>query len=248
MKKRIVATAAVVLSLAVLLTVGMTSAFLTDVDVKDNVITIGRVGISLDEGGFDPEEAHPVVPGSRIVKAPKLTNEGNKDELVFMKITVPKAEVTLLHETDEGGAVKGTPRAEKQAQELFRFLAEDSELAVGTVEGGFDCDFSYHVGSDETDGWVLLGSDTTDDEANVYMFGYNRRLEPTRETVTLFDAVQLKSFLDAETSGEKVIGVNCYGIQADNLKPVEEVDLTQPYLGQEALQAVYAIVANKLGE
>lgn len=248
MNKRNLLTAVVILSAALLLAIGVTTAYLTDVEIQENIITIGKVSIELDETPFDPDspDIPVVVPGSRVGKAPRLINDGNKDEFVFVKILVPKAEVTLLYEASEDGNRKGTPRAEKQMQELCRLIADDTH-ETQAVTGAFDVDFTYHNGTTESDGWILLdGSDFTDENHNVYLFGYNKRLTPTDETITLFDEVQLKSFIDGEVKGETEIGVFCYGIQADNLKPSPSVDLTAARLNKAALQAVYTIVANKI--
>ena len=256
MNRRHVLTALVLLAIAVLISIGMTTSYLTDVDVKDNVITIGKVSIALDEGPVfvpptDPEDPPvlvDVVPGSVTEKSPMLTNDGSKDEFVFLMITVPKADVTLLYEADDGENKKGTPRAEKRPQEIFRFLADDTTLAVATASGlsEIDVDFRYHCAEDESEGWVLLERDESDDEMDRYLFGYNKKLAPTEQTVTLFDTVQLKSFIDGEASGETEIGVFCYGIQAEHLKVDEAIELDQPYLDAEALEAIWTIVGNKI--
>lgn len=259
MKKQRLFTVLASASAALLLMVGLTSSYLTDVEVKDNIITIGKVDIELDEGGFDTEKVYDVVPGSRVVKAPKLVNTGTKDEFVFLRITVPKGKVTLLHET---GVHKGTPdtafTAEKQ--ELFRILADDTDpftenvrdklggLTANTLTEGTDSDFQYRSGSLSGDGWVLISAavknnDTT--EWDEYVFGYSRKLLPDEETLKLFDEVQLKSFIDGEAVGETDIGVYGYAIQADNLKPEGNIDFDKVYFELDDLSAVYTIVKNK---
>ena len=256
-KRKWILAGALLLS-GLLLSVGVATAFLTDVEVMDNVITIGSVSVALSED-FTPAV---VVPGSLETKAPKLTNNGAKDEYVFLRVTVPKAEVTLLYEADEYDDAeppqllhrKGTPRAEQQAQELFRFLADStggdgSPLATAAFTGPCDGDLTYHSipaeGPDPA-GWLLLESDTSDGETDVYYFGYNKKLTPEAETRTLFDQIQLKSFIDGEVQGEVAIGVFGYGIQADNLKP-EGTELTPADLLTEAqLRSVWTIVRNKL--
>ena len=52
---------------------------------------------------------------------------------------------------------------------------------------------------------------------------------------------------DAEATGGTEIGVICYGIQAENLKPVNPVDLTKNHYSLEELQNIYTIVKNKAG-
>lgn len=107
--------------------------------------------------------------------------------------------------------------------------------------------FTHHSDLNQTvDGWVLLEthSNTGNDE---YVFGYNKKLAPTDETVTLFDEVQLKSFIDNEKKGSADIGVYCYGIQAKNLVLDDSVNLASEPLAQEDISAIYSIVKNKAG-
>lgn len=253
MKKKTLFILLAAASVFVLIIIGISTAFFTDVEVKDNNITIGEISVELDEGDFDPTESHDVVPGSVTEKSPKLINTGNKDEFVFMRITVPKGAVTLLNES---GSDKGTPRndLDGSAQQLFKIIADsedpDTNKEVDSVSGK-DIDFTYHSnttsGSETVEGWVLLESDYTADDVDTYAFGYNAKLTPSDDTVTLFDRVQLKSFIDTEVSGDITIGVFGYGIQTEYLKPDGTHDFTADYLSDDALRAIYSIVKNKAG-
>ena len=249
MNKRRLLVVIAAISGVVLLVIGITMAYFTEVEVKDNYITIGNVSIELDEGSFSPTEPHVVVPGSVVGKAPMLRNNGNKDEFVFMKVTVPKSNVTLLWES---GDDKGKPKGNLNGnQQLFKLLAEvttpNTVQSVPAVSGK-DIEFIYHSGSAEgntVDGWLLLESKTDNADYDVYVFGYNKKLQPSDETVTLFDKVQLKSFVDRETTGETEIGITCYGIQAEYLKSDSAVDFTAEHQNLTELQAIYTIVNNK---
>ena len=95
-KRRILIIAAAAAMVVTLVVVGIIRAYFTEVEVKENKITIGNISINLTEGDFDPDTTYPVVPGSVVNKAPKIANDGNRDEFVFMTVTVPKAQVTLL--------------------------------------------------------------------------------------------------------------------------------------------------------
>ncbi len=255
MKKRRMLILLSIVALAAVLLISLSTAFLTDVEVKENNITIGKISVELDEGDFDPSEPHDVVPGSRVKKAPSLKNSGNKDEFVFMKITIPKDSVTLLYEADDGVHSKGTPIGDRRLQQLFRMIAKipDSPAVnnvdtVTTTVSGKDVDFSYHsdkAGADDAPGWMLLTKDESDSAYDEYVFGYNQKLLPDDQTVTIFDEVQLKSFIDGETSGSKDIGITAYAIQADYLKPSGSVDMTAEYLSEDTLRAIYTIVQNK---
>ena len=173
-KRRILIIAAAAACAVTLVVVGVIRAYFTEVEVKENKITIGNISINLTEGDFDPDTTYPVVPGSVVNKAPKIANDGNRDEFVFMTVTVPKAQVTLLYES---GTNKGNPKtnlAENTPQQLFRLVAEPTDpntaLQVPSVSGR-NIDFSYHSGSNTVDGWVLLASDTTGTDSDLYVFG-----------------------------------------------------------------------------
>ena len=248
-KRRILIIAAAAACAVTLVVVGVIRAYFTEVEVKENKITIGNISINLTEGDFDPDTTYPVVPGSVVNKAPKIANDGNRDEFVFMTVTVPKAQVTLL---DESGTNKGNPKtnlAENTPQQLFRLVAEPTDpntaLQVPSVSGR-DIDFSYHSGSNTVDGWVLLASDTTGTDSDLYVFGYNKKMLPADETVTLFDKVQLKSFIDGEKKDGVTIGVKGYGIQADYLRGTN-VDFTKAHYSAADLNEIYSIVRNKAG-
>lgn len=249
-KRRILIIAAAAACAVTLVVVGVIRAYFTEVEVKENKITIGNISINLTEGSFDPETTYPVVPGSVVEKAPKIANDGNRDEFVLMTVTVPKAQVTLL---DESGSNKGNPKTGLDSiQQLFRLVAEQTDpntvLQVPTVSGR-DIDFTYHSGSDTgegADGWVLLTSDTTGSDYDLYVFGYNKKMLPADETVTLFDKVQLKSFIDGEKKDGVTIGVKGYGIQADYLRGTN-VDFTKAHYSAADLNEIYSIVRNKAG-
>lgn len=109
--------------------------------------------------------------------------------------------------------------------------------------------YVYAYSTDQTSLTPLLEDQTTEplfDKLWVwYFFGYNKKLAPTDETVTLFDKVQLKSFIDGEVVGASEIGVCCYGIQADNLE-LGGIDLNVDYLDGTRLNGILSIVKNKL--
>lgn len=91
-----------------------------------------------------------------------------------------------------------------------------------------------------------LSSDTTGSDYDLYVFGYNKKMLPADETVTLFDKVQLKSFIDGEKKDGVTIGVKEYGIQADYLRGTN-VDFTKAHYSAADLNEIYSIVRNKAG-
>ncbi len=257
---------AAAVSAAALLTIGGITAYLKDSDVRRNVITIGSVKTVLDEGGYKDEQT--VVPGQIIIKAPKLTNTGKNDAYVFLKVRVPREQVTLLY---EDGGQQGKPKEGLNGkQELFRMLVDDAEgtaspnknvkdaLTENANSTSKDIDFVYHAGDTEHPGWILIsakaGTSTVDASGNTeewdeYVFGYSTKLSPDGETRTLFDKVQLKSMIDSETDGEKQITVTGMSIQTGNLG-IDDIkkDGSTENLNQDQLSKVYAIAERKAAQ
>jgi len=233
-----------------------TSSYFVDTETAVNVIKIGKISVELTENFTPPENA---LPGRIFEKAPKLINNGTKDEFVFLKITVPKERVTLLYETNtvvnEETKKAGTIRKAKDTFEIFRMMADNSdEHPVMKLQNpfqtdalDFDTDFSYHLAPANKEGWIFLQANSTDANSDSYVFGYSKKLSPEKETVTLFDKVQLKSFINGEVSGKKTISVQPYAIQAegltadglsDNYNPDETISLND-------LKVIYQVIQNR---
>lgn len=174
-KQKIIVAAAAVLAGAILMTIGITASYFTEVETAKNIITIGKISTVLHEQGFDPNKTYDIVPGSKQAKAPWLENDGNKDEFVFIKITVPKEQVTLLYEedvADETTHKKGTPKEGLDGnQQLFRLTATNTDYSGDTPapekqdpnytttvpsKEKQDIDFSYHAVTGTNAGWILL--------------------------------------------------------------------------------------------
>ena len=260
-KRRIIITAAAVCASAALLAFGLTFSFLTDREERNNVITIGSISLSLDEGDFPQNSV--AAAGSVFPKAPKLANDGKNDEYVFIRVAVPKKNVTLLYEDTANGHTAGTPAGIKDDYEIFRVIADGVENgAVSTAISDNalpEVDISYNMGSASKDGWIYLEKeDDVDIDSNLYdcyYFGYNKCLlhqtegEPMMETIPLFDKIQLKSFIDEElvdnnTDPTVKVIVTAYGIQSDNLD-INGLPSLRPRLDQTQLASVFDIVKRK---
>ena len=276
--KIILPVAALCVILAVFLTVNLTMSYLTDYEVKRNIVTIGKVSVELDEGDY--EDSTTVPAGGTLPKAPSLKNTGNKDEFVFLRISVPKKEVTLLYEentTVDGTEYKrGTPTVNnydqsgniiKKKDEIFKMLAKGiengAEKANAAVTGYPDTSpqivFEFNEGDStqgsEVEGWRFLKRVTDDEDYNHYYFGYNKRLtyvkNDPQKTVTLFDEIQLKSFIDEELMDthsspdeEVTVQVKAYGIQADSLG-IPDIDDEAAFLDDSQLNRVFGIIERK---
>ena len=145
-KKIILPVAAVFAAIAVLLTYRLSLSYLIDTEVKDNTITLGNVSLKLDEGE-DYVDSSVIAAGGALPKAPKITNTGNKDEYVFIRIAVPVRKVTLLYESETTVEVneetvtfkEGQPTVKNYGQnsvvqsrddEIFRTIADGHAPAV----------------------------------------------------------------------------------------------------------------------
>jgi predicted ribosomally synthesized peptide with SipW-like signal peptide len=87
-KKKIVTVCLVVALLATGL-IGGSLAYFTDTDEKENVFTVGNVGIVLTEPKWDnggAAEAREVYPGEALAKDPTVTNDGANPCFVKVKV------------------------------------------------------------------------------------------------------------------------------------------------------------------
>lgn len=71
-------------------TIGLTNALLQkNTEVKENVISAGKVDIRLEEPSWDPEKAGHLRPGELIKKDPSVTNTGLTDAKIYMAVQIP---------------------------------------------------------------------------------------------------------------------------------------------------------------
>ena len=256
---------AVIVALTVLVSARFTMAYLTDTETAENVITVGNVALQIDEGSFTNNSSSAVAAYQKIDKSPKIINTGTKDEFVFFQVAVPKARVTLLHETDTtintteyktGTKVVYEGGTTTEKFELFKMIAStNNNLTVSPIPDNNTPKkvvFNYHSGNstntDKKVGWIYLNSKgpISNDSYNYYVFGYNKKLiagsdTSTNQTVTLFDQIQLKSFIDEElgTSNNVTVEVKAYGIQSD------ELGYSADYLDDTALGEIWDILNRK---
>ena len=251
-------------ALIIAVTFGLTYAYLTDHEVKDNIITIGNVDLEIVETDFDTSTSteHYLVAQQIQTKSPQIKNIGSTNEYVFMSVKVPKRNVTLLYE--KATIVNGTTHNEGTPVvgitnpgyfEVFTMLTNQTGTNVQSVSEN-QIDFKYYKGNDPdanddsayVEGWVLLSNypTTAGNDYDEFIFGYNKLLAPDDTTHQLFDKVQLKSFIDQELAQASdyttQILINAYGIQTRNLNGItgepEELNGTQ-------LNTIFGIIKNK---
>lgn len=269
-KKKFIAMLVASVSIMSFLTFKTTVSILKDYERQDNVITIGNVALEIEESHF-PTATPILSAGSRIPKDPVVKNTGSNDEYVFLKVSIPKRNVTLLYEenaTSPSSERRGTPAysSAPALEEIFKTIVEPSTQGDKILISGESDDpglkrvINYRKGDSDTStaGWVFLGKidnvsstgGTTDD----YYFGYNKRLLPKDgvdgQTNALFDYVQLKSFIEGELSSGTTANVNvtvtAYGVQADELG-IGGLPSGTGILTDDKVERIFAVVKNKQG-
>lgn len=94
------------------LAIGGISAYFTDGDTATNTFTVGKVSIDLQEPNWNPPKD--ITPNQEIKKDPQIKNDGINDAYMFMKVTVPYDNITVV-------AGDGTKAAAKADTELFSY-------------------------------------------------------------------------------------------------------------------------------
>lgn len=262
-KKYILPIVGVTIAMLIFIALRISLAYLTDTESADNVITVGSVNLQISEGSF--AQSSVIAEGQKLNKAPKIINTGKNDEYVFFKVAVPKGNVTLLYESDvtENNVVthkEGTPvgNGQQSSTELFKMLANTPNVSdVSTDDNTKKIVFQYNNGDSTSEtkraGWILLDTKIQNDQTingkvyDIYYFGYNKKLlagSTGNDTVTLFDQIQLKSFIDQELSNSDApvqVDVTAYGIQADELG----LGTLPEYLAKSDLESIWGILERK---
>ena len=173
-------------------------AYLTDTDTATNKFTIGNVEIELQEPTWDeatdantndiPDYAENLVPNASIAKDPQVKNTGLNDAYVYLKVTVPKANIVTAQA--DGTLVN---EGQAQATEVFLFEADAKwkEIISQRIEGT---------------------------DVNTYVYYYDGVLAPNATTETIFDQVTFANVIEGQLESQNYqIDIEAYAIQADNL-------------------------------
>lgn len=191
---------------AISLAAGVTTAYMTDSGTVTNTMTVGKVQIALREPNF-PGNGNPgttdLIPLQTVPKDPQIGNTGINDAIVFLKVEIPKAYVTL--ETETGFEPQ-------QYRELF------SMVDLDTGENG---------------NWMQLRKDDSADDKCVYIFAYKDKLSRGAMTSALFDKVQFSNIIEQEVDRTtQNILINAYAIQANDIPDVDTATLDESKLNQ----------------
>lgn len=267
MNKKKLKKRAFIASLAAIVIVGTTAAFLTSTDTADNSFEIAEVNLEISES-FKEDQI--LSAGQIIQKEPYVKNTGTVEQIFFVEVSVPCMETTLVNDHGQRIAPKGTTTISsnadyKQLAEIFDLLADGNNVV--THEDDPDPKYGeihYNARTDTpsaTAGWVYLGQtgkeekfenkeDFLDGTYNTYLFGYTAWVEPDEVTRPVFDKLRLRSMVDAEITSGTIgqVTVTAYTIQKSdlNVEGVSEADGTaeKPYT-KEQLEKLSKIIDNK---
>ncbi|MBQ7187080.1 MAG: hypothetical protein IJR91_05555 [Ruminococcus sp.] len=253
-------------SLAAVAVIGMTAAFLTSSDEKDNTFKIAEVDLSISES-FEKDKT--LAAGQIIQKQPSVINTGSVEQLFFVEVSVPRMETTLVAENGQRIAPTGKtgelPAADYiQSAEIFDLLAASEQHQSVThdpADNGY-ADIQYNTPTGDAGGWIYLKQ--TEDKKNykdvegyvdgtydTYLFGYSVWLPPKGQTAAVFDKLKLRSMVDGDITGKSVgqVTVRAYTVQKDdlNVPGVTHNGTADSQYDKTELTALYKIIENKKG-
>ena len=238
MNKAKIKKGAFIASLAALVLVGSTAAFLTSTDIADNWFTVGKVDLDITETF---EGGRTLAAGEKITKQPSVKNEGTVNQLFFAEVCVPVMNTTLVGTDGQrivpDGITNPMSAADyRQNAEIYNLLANTNTSPLSVTHTPADLKFgtiSYNSASDTAEGWYYLKQGTSftvdsdhklqgfnDGTYNTYLFGYNARVAPNNSTIPIFGELQLRSMVDGDIAGGTIgqVTIRAYTIQADSLE------------------------------
>lgn len=179
---------AIIFSTIVIVMVGFSVAFLTGTDKVTNVFSSGGIKINLTESKYTGNASDAVknlAPNGEVPKNPAVSNVGTNDVYVFVKISVPVKNVTMV---GDDGTKDGSG---KKNQEIFYFKQNTDSLKLH--ENNFRLSSDGFVELTEVEeGTDMKGKERT------YIFGYTKKIKNGDVTPELFDKIQLKNILENE--------------------------------------------------
>ncbi|MCQ2546505.1 MAG: SipW-dependent-type signal peptide-containing protein [Clostridia bacterium] len=176
-------------AVAAIMLVGGASAYFTATDEAENTWTVGSVDIDLQEPNYDDSDTENITPNQELDKDPQVENTGTNDAFIFVKFTIPKANVSTAN---ENGVVN-----ESQLQELFTYSINDGWSLVTSSENsdGNTYVYAYAAGGECT---ALSADDTT--------------------PVLFTDGkIKFKNIVEGQLGESVTIPVYAYGIQTSDI-------------------------------
>ena len=193
-------------------------AYFTDGDTATNTMTVGRISIDLQEPNWEPEED--ITPGQDIEKDPQVKNDGENDAYIFLKVSVPYANVTVANENGTKGAKADT--------ELFSYDVNEGWVEVGAAVKNEDegtMEHLYAYGS--ADAMTTVAKNET--------------------TPALFNYVRFANVIEGEglEGTTQDIVIDAYGIQTLNVNDGTDINGDNAD-GKVAPTDVWAVLNNQL--
>ena len=197
-----VKAAAAVCAVASMAVIGSMFAYLTDTDTATNVFTMGTVSADLFENGTKIDGSNTgistnnVYPTQIIEKTPTIKNTGTNPALVFVEVTIPRANVVTANDS----GVKNTAAE----QDLFVVKADNT--------------VNNNTTSYNTTDWVELTDKKSQTSAETtYVYAYRKTLDADTTTSAPFKYVRFANVIEGEVTGSKDITVKADVIQQENV-------------------------------
>lgn len=178
-----------------LASMGLTNAFLQKpLDELNNVITPGSIDADLTEPLWKKGDAVNLVPGQTVSKNPMVTNTGENDSWVFLRVDVPVKNIVLVDSDTK-------KKTGKMATELFSFEADDAWELVEKTAGKDTVHYVY--GFKE----ILKAGDSTDALFDhVKMVNYlEGEIDPEEILTMPIEAVSIQSNVENTEKGLRAV-------------------------------------------
>lgn len=182
----------------------VTNAFLAKtINELDNVITPGSVKIMLTEPEWNRETAEDLLPEAVTAKDPTVTNVGENDAWVFLRVDVPVRSISVVD-------TETKRKRERQETELFSFVADESWTLVSRTAGSDAVHYVYGYNA------VLKSGKTTEPLfTEVTLVNYlEGELDGEEELVMPVTAVAVQSNVESAEEGLSEIYNECLAQEA----------------------------------
>lgn len=173
-----------------LVCVGTISAYFTSTESSNNVFTVGKIDIELEEPLYEQQPADKrtsMTPDTDFTKDPQVVNVGKNNAYVFVSFDIPAEKVMLATRSDGS-------RNSDVMTELFTFRASDN--------------------------WIRISeSDKENSHRYVYAYADAGRLKPLgpgerTDSVFADKVIHLKNIIEGQFKGQYLsVPVQAYAIQ-----------------------------------
>lgn len=188
-------TAAIGCAAIFLASAGLTNAFLQKpMNELNNVITPGSIDVLLTEPLWKREDASNLLPGQTVSKNPTVTNTGDNDSWVFLRVDVPIKNIRLVDPETK-------MKTEKVDTELLSFEADTTwEL----VEKTMDTNAAHYVyGFNKI---LKSGASTSALFSHVTIVNYlEGEIDPEEILTMPIEAVSIQSNVESADDGLRAI-------------------------------------------